>query len=651
MNIIKHYLLKNSFLRGVLFLLLCAIGLGNAWGEEVTVTFDANTNELNWTVGGKQTGVKNGITLSTSDGAYNTNNKDYRIYKGKTFTITCDNGNITKIVVTCSGETNGPKNFSNPTSGTYSYKDKLGTWIGSAQTVTLTASGAQVRMKTIAVTYVLDTSITYSVVDHHDDSGANREYYVGDTPTADGLALIDNSGQEITEGVTWSFEPQTIQEETKSVTASAEYQGVKRAEYTYNITNKGTRTLLSIEIGGEPEKTSYYIGDTPSAEGLTVNAVYSDNSKVDVTDEVTWTFNPETIAEGTRQVTATASYRGEEAEKTFDVTVAAAPIEYTYTLDLTTKTYYEATTTHVYWDANVAELATYRKNSSTTAANNYLGGDSNNSTSSRFYTDNTVTITPKANVTQVVFYTNSDTFAKALLASNYTNATFSREQNSNNIIIKPQNSNNQIAITMAGTCGCTAIKLYYQPINVTLSSAGYATFCLPYNAIVPEGMTAYTATDNGESVKLTAKESNKIAAGEGVILKGKEGTYTFVAAEGNVNATESNQLVGITKDTQLSASDNAYMLTRDKNTNAIAFRRLATSTPYTLSANKAYLKLNGGDESRQLISVTWDDNATSIYELKGEKDVHDGAIYNLAGQKLIHTQKGINIINGKLVIK
>ena len=164
-------------------------------------------------------------------------------------------------------------------------------------------------------------------------------------------------------------------------------------------------------------------------------------------------------------------------------------------------------------------------------------------------------------------------------------------------------------------------------------------------------MTAYTATDNGESVKLTAKESNKIAAGEGVILKGKEGTYTFVAAEENVNATESNQLVGVTKDTQLSASDNAYMLTRDKNTNAIAFRRLATTTPYTLSANKAYLKLNGGDESRQLISVTWNDNATSIYELKGKKDAHDGAIYNLAGQKLIHTQKGINIINGKLVIK
>lgn len=34
----KQNLLKNSFLRGVLFLLLCIVGISNAWGEEVTVT-------------------------------------------------------------------------------------------------------------------------------------------------------------------------------------------------------------------------------------------------------------------------------------------------------------------------------------------------------------------------------------------------------------------------------------------------------------------------------------------------------------------------------------------------------------------------------------------------------------------------------------
>lgn len=640
----KQYLLKNSFLRGVLFLLLCAIGLGNAWGEEVTVTFDASID-----ISSEATKLtKDAITIKAT--VLNGTKGYYQTYKSQDITISCTNGNITKIVFTCTAS--GDKQYGpgcyKKKSGNYSTSDKVGTWTGNAASVTLTASSEQVRMTQIDVTYVVDTSITYSIIDRH-DSGTNREYYVGDTPTADGLALIDNSGQEITEGVTWSFEPQTIQEETKSVTASAEYQGVKRAEYTYNITNKGTRTLSSIEIGGTPSKTSYYIGDTPSAEGLTVNAVYSDNSKVDVTDEVTWTFNPETIAEGTRQVTATASYRGEEAEKTFDVTVAAAPIEYTYTLDLTTKTYYEATTAHVYWNANVAELATYRKNSGTTAANNYLGGDSNNRTSSRFYTSNTVTLTPKANVTQFVFYTTSDSYARALLASTYTNASATRETGSNNIVMTPTSSGSQISITMAGLCGCTAMKVYYRPTTVEISSADLATFCLPYNATIPKGLTAYTATDSVESVRLTAKKGEKIAAGEGVVLKGEEGTYTFVATAEDVSATAGNQMVGVTEKTELTSGGNAYMLTRKKDDGSIAFRLLKTN--YTLEANRAYLEASNTANIRELIPALWDDNATGIDNIAKDEVTATGAIYNLAGQKLMRAQKGINIINGKLVIK
>lgn len=110
---------------------------------------------------------------------------------------------------------------------------------------------------------------------------------------------------------------------------------------------------------------------------------------------------------------------------------------------------------------------------------------------------------------------------------------------------------------MAGTCGCTAIKVYYQPQTSTLTDAGYATFCLPYDATVPSELTAYTATDNAEVVKLTAIGSGKIAAGEGVVLKGSEGTYTFVATTEDVSATAGNQMVGVTEDTPLTSSDNA----------------------------------------------------------------------------------------------
>lgn len=202
---------------------------------------------------------------------------------------------------------------------------------------------------------------------------------------------------------------------------------------------------------------------------------------------------------------------------------------------------------------------------------------------------------------------------------------------------------------MAGTCGCTAMKVDYLPTIVEISSAGLATFCLPYNATIPDGLTAYTATDSVESVKLTAKEGRKIAAGEGVVLKGNKGTYTFVAAEGSVSATAGNQMVGVTEDTELTEADNAYMLTRKIDDGSIAFRLLKTN--YTLGANKAYLKASNTANTREFIPAFWDDNATGIDKIAKDEETATGAIYNLAGQKLMRAQKGINIINGKLVIK
>lgn len=642
----KQHQLKNSLLRGVLCLLLCIVSIGNAWGEEVTVTFDASID-----ISPEATKLtKDAITIKAT--VLNGTNGFYQTYKSQDITISCTNGNITKIVFTCTASDDkqyGPGCYKEK-SGKYSTSDKVGTWTGNAATVTLTASSNQVRMTKIDVTYVVDTSITYSIIDRH-DSGTNREYYVGDTPTADGLALIDNSGQEITEGVTWSFEPQTIQEETKSVTASAEYQGVKRAEYTYNITNKGTRTLSSIEIGGEPAKTSYHIGDTPSAEGLTVNAVYSNGSKADVTDNVTWTFNPETLTEeGNIEVTATAEYQDKSVSYIYNVIVTKNPkiTDYTkledgkkYYIVATLSNgidYYFSTTYTTITDAvkGVAQTDKANANILTAIANSL------DKTKWAFQFENGYYLSLKGNTNGTVRIIAQKTY---WVLSNTTNGLVNMTTNG---LYLQRNSSS--GTTNFGSYQNTQTNIWFLEVptyDVEISSAGYATFCLPYDATIPEGLTAYTATDNGETVKLTAIKSGKIAAGEGVVLKGEEGTYTFVATAEDVSATASNQMAGVTEETELNASDNAYLLTRDKNTQAIAFRKLATT--YTLGANKAYLKLE--NNARNLISVVWDDNATGIYHLCEKKEENDGAIYNLAGQKLTRTQKGINIINGKLVIK
>lgn len=652
-----QHLLKNSFLRGVLFLLLCVVGIGNAWGEEVTLSY-SNVEGLGKSGGGAGFEYTIApITFSFSNAYGHPSDKHIKVYGSSS--ITFSGATITKIVITATSDSY-IGTWSDGTDKITVSKEKA-TWKGSANSVTLkNTASSQARIKTITVTYVVDTSITYSIIDRH-NSGTNREYYVGDTPTADGLALIDNSGQEITEGVTWSFDPQTIQEDTKSVTASAEYQGVKRAEYTYNITNKGTRTLSSIEIEGEPEKTSYYIGDTPSAQGLTVYAVYSNGSRVDVTNDVTWTFNPETITEGTTEVIATAIYKELTATYNFRITIQDFPPIYELIpIKGGTTAYDGAGTTGItingvtWYVTGNSQMRPWR-----------IGGESLNKVDRDIKCSTPINGTFGKVVVSIGTTSGSITLHSLTLSvadnPDFTNATKYKHTSNLNANTKhtfdiTPATNAYYKITFNVTVTGTSNKYYqfsgakfYRTDNVEISSAGLATFCLPYNATIPNGLTAYTATDNGTSVTLTAKEDNTIAAGEGVVLKGNEGTYTFVATAEDVSFTANNQMVGVTEKTELTSDDNAYMLTRKIDDGSIAFRLLKTN--YTLGANKAYLKASNTANTRELIPALWDDNATGIDNIAKDEATATGAIYNLAGQKLMRAQKGINIINGKLVIK
>ena len=416
--------------------------------------------------------------------------------------------------------------------------------------------------------------------------------------------------------------------------------------YLYKEVKNTNKEIKSIAITGKPVKTTYYIGETPSAEGLTVNATYENGNSGDITSLVSWTFEPAIIKSSTSSVTATASYGEKSAQHSYDIINKGEKQIHKYTLDLSTKSYSSSTQETVKWDAVVASM-TLSKGKGTTNANNYLGG---NYAETNFYTGHVIEITPKTTIHQVVFTTaisEGDTYANTLCISIYTNATASKD--GNKVTITPEDGNNSISFTLNGICGCTSMTVYYKPVVSTLTDAGYSTLCLPYNAIVPEGVVAYSASENNEYIRLTPIPDNTIAAIEGVVLKGAPGTYSFIATGDKVNANNGNIMIGVTKDTTLSAVDKAYMLTRKKEDGTVAFRLLNTN--YTLGANKAYLKLMESDNARDVISVQWDDDETGIIETITLDNNKETIIYNLSGQKLKQTQKGINIINGKLVIR
>ena len=107
------------------------------------------------------------------------------------------------------------------------------------------------------------------------------------------------------------------------------YGNIKKFNSTYEFDKNNylvfyeahTIELTSVEISGTPNTTAYEENASFSCSGLVVIANYSDGSTQDVTGNVTWSVDPETLTAGTTQVTVTATYEGKSDSKTFDVTV------------------------------------------------------------------------------------------------------------------------------------------------------------------------------------------------------------------------------------------------------------------------------------------------------------------------------------------
>ena len=122
-------------------------------GGSSTVTFTPGTET------GETSVTKNGVTCTMST---MNNASYYQIYASASGTFSVVSGNITAISFTCTarGTTKyGPGNASADV-GTYSYSGSTGSWSGSASSVTI-SSTAQVRMKTLSVTYSGGSTTSY----------------------------------------------------------------------------------------------------------------------------------------------------------------------------------------------------------------------------------------------------------------------------------------------------------------------------------------------------------------------------------------------------------------------------------------------------------------------------------------------------------
>ena len=168
--------MKHLKLFFALFAML-ALGVGNAWAEEYTIGWGSasGTNSQNFTaVSGEVSGVLSFTSAKNSSGsdpAYNSNNKELRLYynaqgKGGSITLTPASGvTITGAVITTSTTPSVNYTVDGGTATSVSQTNKVYTISGISATKSLkiqnvNASNTQLRIKTIKVTYEVSSSST-----------------------------------------------------------------------------------------------------------------------------------------------------------------------------------------------------------------------------------------------------------------------------------------------------------------------------------------------------------------------------------------------------------------------------------------------------------------------------------------------------------
>ncbi|MCQ2205324.1 MAG: hypothetical protein MJZ43_00915 [Bacteroidaceae bacterium] len=205
-------------------------------------------------------------------------------------------------------------------------------------------------------------------------------------------------------------------------------------------------------------------------------------------------------------------------------------------------------------------------------------------------------------------------------------------------------------------------------LEITIGATGYATFYDEVARAIPEGVKAYYCNYNEGTGNLDTKDITVetdltyIPAGVGVVLEGKAGTYTFNEVEASEDDWDFIEYIyygedgltfsalgGTVEEITLAqakedySADNIYVLS--KVSDVIGFYKYEGET---LGAHKAFYapydatEINGFalDFGGQTVGVSTVISATNLK-----------AGFDIQGRRINKMQKGINILNGKKIIK
>lgn len=260
-----------------------------------------------------------------------------------------------------------------------------------------------------------------------------------------------------------------------------------------------------------------------------------------------------------------------------------------------------------------------------------------NKTNTSFNTEGTVTLTENATPLDVIEWLGKPCFKKA-------GATLYLTVNG------PGDTDVYLSTWTGGNNGHEGNKYFFQTpsFKTSITSAKAATLYTPVAVTIPEGVTAkYVKTENmyGTGKLVYTKLEKVIPANSAVVLTSEVGDYTFTATTEAGEEVADNVLFGYA--TETAASDNTGIYALANKTNGVAFYRFVGTT---YKAGKAYLNTSGLSASEVRFFNIFDEDMETAIEGVEAVDTKS-EIYDLAGRRVQNAQKGVFIVNGKVVIK
>jgi len=205
---------------------------------------------------------------------------------------------------------------------------------------------------------------------------------------------------------------------------------------------------------------------------------------------------------------------------------------------------------------------------------------------------------------------------------------------------------NRVVVYISINLGEQAVDVHLGYARATMAvdaAAKYGTFCAPYAVAVPGGVQAYTVSSVVDRILTLDEVAQTIPANTPVVLYAENGLTSVESFGIAVSGTPTfGLLTGVYENTQ--APVGSYVLQDIDET--VGFYQVASGKQPTVGANRCYLTV-----SSEIKAFFFnEDDATGVNDLNVDLNAND-IIYNLAGQRINKMQKGINIINGKKILK